>query len=494
MKTNTLRFIRQAILLLGAFFMITFISCKEDEPAPDPIASFQYAISETNFLEVIFTNYSQNAVSYTWTFGDGQTSTDENPAHIYEAAGSYEVVLTAKNKDGVTHSFSETILITDPYVALRLLTGDVSKTWKLFREGTSMSLGESAENPANWWEGLQNNGARPCLYMHEFTFHFNGTYVFNDNGVFWGEYGVFNGQWNYEKCFEATSENMINKDGVNVSDWLSGTHAFTYDASAGTATLTGLGAWIGIPKLGTTGETTVPVASVTFKLSITQETGYDLMTVAFDWGAAGYWKIVYVSYSDPSLEPDIVTEEEEWGENLENITPTALSHTFESETSFELLGTISGASIITPGVDDPADATATKVGKFERTDAQYQEAILRVHPEPKDIIFTNFTKVSIDVYLPSSNTYEPLTKKVIIGFADQSQTQQWWNGLIQYESDEIALGEWVTVTFNLDSPSYSSTAGQTPFDREDLDMIFVQIGGGGHTSTGTFYVRNLIFE
>jgi len=25
-------------------------------------------------------------------------------------------------------------------------------------------------------------------------------------------------------------------------------------------------------------------------------------------------------------------------------------------------------------------------------------------------------------------------------------------------------------------------------------MVFIQIGGGDHTSTGVFYVRNLIFE
>ena len=32
---------------------------------------------------VAFTNLSLNATSYAWTFGDGQTSTEENPVHIY---------------------------------------------------------------------------------------------------------------------------------------------------------------------------------------------------------------------------------------------------------------------------------------------------------------------------------------------------------------------------------------------------------------------------
>lgn len=493
MKTKKFQNFMRAFLFLGAFSMVTLVSCEKEEETPeDPIASFQYAISETNYLEVTFTNYSQNATSYSWNFGDGETSTEQNPVHVFAAAGEYTVVLTAMNSADVTATFSQDITITDPDLAYKLLTGEVSKTWKLYREGISMFMDPH-------WPGLENNGARPCLYYQEFTFHFDGTYVFDDKGMFWGEYGVWGAIDGYdnsplfETCFEAIPENMVNAAGDDVKAWLSGTHAFTYNPSAGTATLTGEGAWIGIPKLGTTGETIVPASSVTFNLEITEHTGYDLMTVSFNYGDIT-WEIVYASYSDPSLEPDVVTEEEPWGEDLENITPTALFHTFESETSFELLGTIGGGSLITPGVDDPTDGTATKVGQYDRSAEQYQEAQLRVSPDPKDIVFSNFTTVSIDVYLPSSNTYDPLTKKVIIGFGDQSQTEQWWNGLIQYESDELALDQWVTVTFNLDSPTYSSTAGQTPFDRDDLDMVFVQIGGGGHTTAATFYVRNLKFE
>lgn len=44
-----------------------------------------------------FTNLSSSeARSYLWDFGDGQTSTEENPMHIYAAPGSYTVTLTAR--------------------------------------------------------------------------------------------------------------------------------------------------------------------------------------------------------------------------------------------------------------------------------------------------------------------------------------------------------------------------------------------------------------
>ncbi|MCU0285809.1 MAG: PKD domain-containing protein, partial [Acidobacteria bacterium] len=48
-------------------------------------------------LNVSFTNQSMGATSYSWTFSDGGTSTAANPAHTYNAAGTYTVSLTASN-------------------------------------------------------------------------------------------------------------------------------------------------------------------------------------------------------------------------------------------------------------------------------------------------------------------------------------------------------------------------------------------------------------
>jgi PKD repeat protein/N-acetylmuramoyl-L-alanine amidase len=45
--------------------------------------------------EVIFTNESRNATSFSWEFGDGATSNERSPSHRFEAAGSLPVTLTA---------------------------------------------------------------------------------------------------------------------------------------------------------------------------------------------------------------------------------------------------------------------------------------------------------------------------------------------------------------------------------------------------------------
>ena len=42
-----------------------------------------------------FTSTSTGAIStFAWSFGDGTTSSAENPAHVYSAAGVYTVSLT----------------------------------------------------------------------------------------------------------------------------------------------------------------------------------------------------------------------------------------------------------------------------------------------------------------------------------------------------------------------------------------------------------------
>jgi PKD repeat protein len=49
-------------------------------------------------LTVTFTNSSSNADGYLWNFGDGFTSTEQNPVHTYAMPGNYVVTLTAENQ------------------------------------------------------------------------------------------------------------------------------------------------------------------------------------------------------------------------------------------------------------------------------------------------------------------------------------------------------------------------------------------------------------
>lgn len=61
-------------------------------------------------LDFMFARASiTNAVSYKWNFGDGATSTLQNPAHTYANPGIYTITLSASNSCGATYEFSSQI-------------------------------------------------------------------------------------------------------------------------------------------------------------------------------------------------------------------------------------------------------------------------------------------------------------------------------------------------------------------------------------------------
>ena len=67
-------------------------------------------------VQVQFQNESSvisgEIVSYFWDFGDGYTSTDENPAHIYTEIESFTATLTAETRNGCTSTYSMVIPVS----------------------------------------------------------------------------------------------------------------------------------------------------------------------------------------------------------------------------------------------------------------------------------------------------------------------------------------------------------------------------------------------
>jgi PKD repeat protein len=66
-------------------------------PVP-PVANFTFS---PNGLTVLFTDTSTGSpVTYTWDFGDAQTSNEHNPSHTYRNAATYPVMLVVSNDGG----------------------------------------------------------------------------------------------------------------------------------------------------------------------------------------------------------------------------------------------------------------------------------------------------------------------------------------------------------------------------------------------------------
>ncbi len=75
---------------------------------PVAVAGFDYEqLSRT----VTFNNTSSGAVAYAWDFGDGNSSTLENPEHTYADDGTFAVSLTATSENCGDDVYQETIVI-----------------------------------------------------------------------------------------------------------------------------------------------------------------------------------------------------------------------------------------------------------------------------------------------------------------------------------------------------------------------------------------------
>ena len=60
---------------------------------------------------VFFQNDSENGNAYLWTFGDGGSSTEEEPIYQYSEPGTYEVQLVVSDTSGCFSSDSVTIFV-----------------------------------------------------------------------------------------------------------------------------------------------------------------------------------------------------------------------------------------------------------------------------------------------------------------------------------------------------------------------------------------------
>lgn len=83
-----------------------------------PVAGFSDAVflERCDSTEMEFTDNS-NGLSLTgwlWDFGDGKTSTLQNPHHNYTTAGTYIVTLIVTNSAGCTHTLSKSVIVPGP--------------------------------------------------------------------------------------------------------------------------------------------------------------------------------------------------------------------------------------------------------------------------------------------------------------------------------------------------------------------------------------------
>lgn len=90
---------------------------------PVPVADFSFTpVLPVPNESTKFTNLSTNASSYFWSFGDGSSSIEVNPIHMYNKSGTYTVCLEAKNESGCLDTVCKQV-VADITPAIGVPTG-----------------------------------------------------------------------------------------------------------------------------------------------------------------------------------------------------------------------------------------------------------------------------------------------------------------------------------------------------------------------------------
>ena len=142
-------------LLLALLTGTLITGCKKDK---GPTSKFDVA-GDTAYVgdSISFTNSSSNATDYLWNFGDGASSSEENPKHVYSKSGTYNVVLKAYGSSGTDES-SLSLKVVSPNTILdgqgikNVSFGDTWSQVDALYPNEKVSYGGRYDSTSGWYD------------------------------------------------------------------------------------------------------------------------------------------------------------------------------------------------------------------------------------------------------------------------------------------------------------------------------------------------------
>ncbi len=130
MRKTRIYFMGLAVL---AIMGLVAVSCSKEDETPKPTVQISYSVDG---YQVAFQALATNAESFAWDFGDGETSTEQNPVHKYAQSGKYDVKVTATGKGGTAEATTTVEIAASKY---EMLTGgpamkETGKSWQFSQQ------------------------------------------------------------------------------------------------------------------------------------------------------------------------------------------------------------------------------------------------------------------------------------------------------------------------------------------------------------------------
>jgi PKD repeat protein len=153
-----------------------------------PVANFSQSLSEgCGLLQVAFENLSENADIFQWTFGDGNTSDQENPTHLYDQPGIYDVSLEATNSGtNLTNTYTleeavivyelpeielgaDTTITTADNLSLDVGTGFMTYSWSTGATTSSIEIMAGDLTPGTYTYSVTVTDENNCMTSDNIT-------------------------------------------------------------------------------------------------------------------------------------------------------------------------------------------------------------------------------------------------------------------------------------------------------------------------------------
>ena len=191
-------------------------------PYVEPVVA-QFSTDKTSGCDNLTVQFNDQSsgepTSWLWNFGDGNSSTEQNPTHTYNAPGTFTVSLTV-TKDGETDIYSKT-----DYIQVYTTPGSITITGGEDTQcgGIVTLTANGGENGIIYWQGIKSDGTDKTTASQSQDVSESGTYYFRAES---------NGCWS-EPAFATVTINTV-PEIVNVSGGGNNCEEATLTATGGT--------------------------------------------------------------------------------------------------------------------------------------------------------------------------------------------------------------------------------------------------------------------
>ena len=342
-KYKEMKILKNGLLVLVVFMLCITVSCDQDDDL-NIIAGLNFVTAELNAqgneVGVLPSTVPPDGrILYTVDFGATNDGSDvfqtSGPMVIYtypEETATYTIMVTAslpgRDDVSITKEYTVVIIPDEPAPSDNPLVG----TWRLAPEAGALGVGPALDDVSWWSSSIDDVATRACLFDDEYVFNADNTFQNVLGADTWVE------AWQGTDP-EACATPVFPHDGTASA-------TYEYNSGAGTLTINGTGAFLGLSKVNNDNELASPgdaPSSITYTATLVDANTLEL-DIAF--GTTGFWSFKLVKDAPP--------------------TPSALEGTWR-------LAPESGALGVGPALDDvswwssSSDDVTTRACLFDDT-------------------------------------------------------------------------------------------------------------------------------